>query len=62
MTKETAQNPFWPLFYILQNFSKEYLKPALETGLLEPIYPEQPSHPKQKYRLTDKGKKSLNQQ
>ena len=43
-------------------FSKEYLKPALETGLLEPIYPEQPSHPKQKYRLTDKGKKSLNQQ
>ena len=43
-------------------FSKEYLKPALETGLLEPIYPEQPSHPKQKYRLTDKGKKSLNRQ
>lgn len=41
-------------------FSKEYLKPALETGLLELIYPEQPSHPKQKYRLTDKGKALLN--
>lgn len=40
-------------------FSKEYLKPALEMGLLEPIYPEQPSHPKQKYRLTDKGKNLL---
>ncbi len=40
-------------------FSKEYLKPALDNGLLEPIYPEQPSHPKQKYRLTDKGKSYL---
>ncbi len=37
-------------------FSKEYLKPALEAGLLEPIYPAQPKHPKQKYRLTEKGK------
>lgn len=42
-------------------FSKEYLKPALDNGLLEPIYPEQPSHPKQKYRLTDEGKKLLKQ-
>lgn len=42
-------------------FSKEYLKPSLETGLLEPIYPDQPSHPKQKYRLTDKGKELLGQ-
>lgn len=42
-------------------FSKEYLKPAIETGLLESIYPEQPSHPKQKYRLTDKGKDLLKQ-
>lgn len=36
-------------------FSKEYLKPALENSLLEPIYPEQPNHPKQKYLLTTKG-------
>lgn len=42
-------------------FSKEYLKPAIETELLEPIYPDQPSHPKQKYRLTDKGKELLKQ-
>lgn len=41
------------------HFSKEYLKPALENGLLEPIYPKQPSHPKQKYRLTDRGKSYL---
>lgn len=43
-------------------FSKEYLKPAIETGLLESIYPEQPKHPKQKYRLTDKGKDLLKRQ
>lgn len=42
-------------------FSKDYLKPALESGLLEPIYPAQPNHPKQKYRLTDKGKALLSQ-
>lgn len=40
-------------------FSKEYLKPAIEIGLLESIYPEQPKHPRQKYRLTDKGKDLL---
>ena len=33
-----------------------------DTGLLESIYPEQPSHPKQKYRLTDKGKDLLKRQ
>ncbi len=38
-------------------FTKEYLKPALEAGLLEPLYPAQPRHPKQKYRLTEMGKK-----
>lgn len=37
-------------------FSKEYLKPAIETGLLEPIFPDQLRNPKQKYRLTEKGK------
>ena len=38
------------------HFSKEYLKPAVEMGMLEPIYPDQPRSPKQKYRLTEKGK------
>lgn len=37
-------------------FSKEYLKPAVEMGVLEPIFPDQPKSPKQKYRLTEKGK------
>lgn len=41
------------------HFSKEYLKPAMETGIIEPIFPEQPKSPKQKYRLTEKGKALL---
>ncbi len=40
-------------------FTKEYLKPAIEAGLLEPIYPAQPKHPKQKYRLTEIGKNGV---
>ena len=40
-------------------FSKEYLKPAVEIGVLEPIFPDQPKSPKQKYRLTEKGKALL---
>lgn len=40
-------------------FSKEYLKPAIETGVLEPIFPDQPKSPKQKYRLTERGKALL---
>ncbi|MFV0323574.1 MAG: Fic family protein, partial [Bacteroides xylanisolvens] len=37
-------------------FSKEYLRPAIEIGVLEPMFPEQLRNPKQKYRLTEKGK------
>lgn len=37
-------------------FTKEYLKLALDMGVLEPIFPDQPKSPKQKYRLTEKGK------
>ena len=40
-------------------FRTNYLHPALNEGYVTPLYPEQPSHPKQKYRLTDKGKSSL---
>ena len=40
-------------------FTKEYLKPSVEQGLVEPIYPDQPKHPKQKYRLTEQGKEIL---
>lgn len=40
-------------------FSKEYLKAAIEMEVLEPIFPNQPKSPKQKYRLTEKGKTLL---
>lgn len=43
-------------------FRLNYLHPALSEGLITPIYPERPSHPKQKYRLTEKGKDLLNRQ
>lgn len=42
-------------------FTKEYLKAAITEELVEPIYPESPKHPKQKYRLTGKGKELLDQ-
>ncbi len=38
-------------------FRKNYLRPALELGLLEVKYPENPRHPGQRYRLTPKGKR-----
>ena len=42
-----------------KNFLNSYLNPALEAGLVEPLYPNQPNHPKQKYRLTGRGKSLL---
>lgn len=38
------------------NFTKNYLNPALENGYIEMIYPDIPHHPEQAYRLTSKGK------
>ncbi|MCD8183701.1 MAG: putative DNA binding domain-containing protein [Bacteroides sp.] len=38
------------------NFLKNYLYPTIELKLVEPLYPEQPNHPKQKYYLTEQGK------
>lgn len=43
------------------NFLELYLYPAIRQNLVEPLYPEKPKHPRQKYRLTDKGKELLNQ-
>lgn len=35
---------------------QEYIKPALELGLIEMSQPDSPRSPTQKYRLTEKGK------
>lgn len=43
------------------NFLGLYLYPAIRQNLVEPIYPEKPKHPRQKYRLTDNGKELLKQ-
>jgi predicted HTH transcriptional regulator len=39
------------------NFRVNYIDPALVQGFIELKYPENPNHPKQKYRLTKKGEK-----
>lgn len=40
-------------------FRKNYLKPALEDGLLAMTLPDSPRSPTQKYSLTSKGKHML---
>ena len=42
------------------NFIEYTLTPAVSEGYVCMIYPETPKHPKQKYRLTEKGKALLN--
>lgn len=37
-------------------FRDNYLNPALSDGAIERLYPDQPRHPKQKYRLTEAAK------
>lgn len=41
------------------NFLYKYLTPALEEGLVSMKYPDNPKHPKQKFMLTEKGRKIL---
>jgi ATP-dependent DNA helicase RecG len=41
------------------NFLDNYLNPAVEAGLVVPLHPDQPKHPRQKYLLTEKGKQLL---
>lgn len=36
-------------------FKKNTIQPAITEGYVEMLYPENPNHPKQKYRLTAKG-------
>ena len=40
----------------LKKFRKNYVSPALEEGAIERKYPDNPHHPKQRYRLTEKAK------
>lgn len=39
-----------------KHFRENYLNPALEDGAIERLYPHQPKHPKQRYRLTEAAK------
>jgi len=40
-------------------FQENYLRPALESGLVEYTIPDKPNSRLQKYRLTEKGRKVL---
>lgn len=38
-----------------QFFNRQYMRPALDMKLIEMTFPDNPRHPNQKYRLTEKG-------
>ncbi len=42
-----------------EHFRKAYLRPALDSGLVEMTLPDTPTSPSQRYRLTTQGKKWL---
>jgi len=42
-----------------ENFRRNYIQPALKLEFIELVYPDNPSHPKQKYRLTKKAMELL---
>ena len=41
----------------LKYFRESYITPALESGMIERLYPNHPKHPKQQYQLTEAAKK-----
>lgn len=43
------------------NFLKTWLNPALQAGVLRPLYPDTPRHPRQKYLLTPQGQEMYQQ-
>ena len=45
-----------------KNFQKVYLNPAISAGVIEMTIPDKPTSSKQKYRLTEKGKRCLKKQ
>jgi hypothetical protein len=42
-----------------KNFRINYIQPAIEQNYIEPVYPDTPNHPQQKYRMTEKGRNFL---
>jgi len=44
-----------------EHFRIDYLRPAIEQGLIEMTIPDKPRSSKQRYRLTDKGRRWLSQ-
>ena len=40
----------------MKYFRESYITPALESGMIERLYPNHPRHPKQQYRLTKVAK------
>jgi len=45
-----------------EHFRKDYLQPALRSGLIQMTVPDKPRSTRQKYRLTDRGRLALNAQ
>ena len=43
-----------------KTFVRNYIKPLLESGYIIPLYSEKPTHPFQKYRLSEMGLELLN--
>ena len=38
-----------------ENFMTNYLSPVIKDGLVVMLYPANPKHPRQKYKLTKEG-------
>ncbi|MEG0332995.1 MAG: Fic family protein [Akkermansia sp.] len=43
------------------NFLKTWLTPAIQSGILRPLYPDTPRHPRQKYLLSPRGREMYQQ-
>jgi predicted HTH transcriptional regulator len=57
LTKELSRSEIQNLLGLKnrENFVLNYINPAIEENYIEPVYPDSPNHPQQKYRLTAKG-------